>query len=434
MPTELPSIDGLGNAAESKPASSENEHAEATLVPSATAHSTVPGPQACDVFRRRVERSLSVETITTIAELKSHLPAWEELSLALLEPNLFYEPFQLLPALEYFGIGKEFRFVLIYGSDRSAPKRSPALVGFFPLERRRVCHGMPIKNLSLWGCVHCFLRTPLIHKAYVHEVMTEFFEWLQESGSAVIDFPMISGNGPFSQALIRQLHLRERPVWVHQYYNRALLRQDGDVDGYLRQVISGKKLTELRRQERRLGQCGALEYVELQPDGDVEYWLDTFMTLEASGWKARQGDSLASTASGREFFLSVAREAFRKTRLQMLAIHLDNRMIAMKCNFWAQPGSFAFKIAFDEQYSKYSPGVLLEIENIRRMYAAHKIQWMDSCANAEHPMIDGIWGERRTISSILAGTGRFPGGFATSVFPILRWLKHKVLGLGNRLR
>ena len=66
------------------------------------------------------------------------------------------------------------------------------------------------------------------------------------------------------------------------------------------------------------------------------------------------------------------------------------------------------KIAYDEAYARFSPGVLLELDNLD-LLARGDIDWMDSCAAENHPMIDSLWGERRTIVRVslpLAGTRR----------------------------
>jgi hypothetical protein len=60
-------------------------------------------------------------------------------------------------------------------------------------------------------------------------------------------------------------------------------------------------------------------------------------------------------------------------------------------------GAFSFKIAFDEALGRFSPGVLIEIANLRAVQGDARIGWMDSCAAPDHPMIDSLWAERRTI-------------------------------------
>ena len=111
-------------------------------------------------------------------------------------------------------------------------------------------------------------------------------------------------------------------------------------------------------------------------------------------------------------------------RLMMLAARLDGQTIAEKCNFLAGAGAFAFKIAFDEAHAQSSPGVLLEIENIRRSHLSVGLEWMDSCSVADN-FINSLWLDRRTISTTLVATGRGPGGFLVSTLPLLRWLNRK---------
>src|SRR3546814_19977739 len=72
-------------------------------------------------------------------------------------------------------------------------------------------------------------------------------------------------------------------------------------------------------------------------------------------------------------------------------------------------GGFSFKIAFDETMSRFSPGVLIEIDNLRRVLNRDDLDWMDRCAAADHPMIHRLWGERRQTVQYrvaLRGVGR----------------------------
>jgi hypothetical protein len=60
------------------------------------------------------------------------------------------------------------------------------------------------------------------------------------------------------------------------------------------------------------------------------------------------------------------------------------------------PGAFTFKIAFDEDFARFSPGVLLQLEYLK-VLDRDDIGWTDSCAVEDHPMINSLWKERRTI-------------------------------------
>ena len=110
----------------------------------------------------------------------------------------------------------------------------------------------------------------------------------------------------------------------------------------------------------------------------------------------------------------------------MLSLELDGQRVAQKCNFLAGDGSFAFKIAYDEDYAHYSPGLLLEVENIRHIHASPEVKWMDSCAVPAHFMINRLWLDRRTIQTVLIPTGKRPGELIVSLMPLIRWINRKV--------
>jgi hypothetical protein len=174
-----------------------------------------------------------------------------------------------------------------------------------------------------------------------------------------------------------------------------------------------------------LSEVGRLDYDEIAPNADASVWIEEFLQLESSGWKGREGSAMNSNEPDRCFFKAITTEAFRRERLEMIALRLEGRPIAYKCNFLAGRASFTFKIAFDENYSQFSPGMLLEIENVRRLHAQSKIEWVDSCADPGNFMFNRLWLGRRTIQNVLVSTGKAPGDLFVSASPLFSWINHK---------
>ncbi|MGH7339998.1 MAG: hypothetical protein ACREKH_05860, partial [Candidatus Rokuibacteriota bacterium] len=81
---------------------------------------------------------------------------------------------------------------------------------------------------------------------------------------------------------------------------------------------------------------------------------------------------------------------------------------------------------FDEAYRAFSPGFLLEVENVRRLHRRAGLRWMDSCADAQHAMINRLWPGRRTMATVLFATGRAPGDLLVSLMPLLQWGRRKL--------
>ncbi len=391
-----------------------------------------PGsPRQADEARSARLR-FSVVVVEDPAALTEYVAAWQALADSALEPNVFYEPWMLVPAIQAFGGGGDLRFVFVQAFDPANPAAPPILCGFFPLERKRRYGGLamplPFTSLALWKHPFCYLCTPLLRAEYASECLAAFFDWLAAGshGSTLLEFGFTAGDGPFWQALGDHIERHAKPYYVSVSFLRALFRSTGDTEAYLRASVPSSRMRELRRHERRLADAGPLEYRALEPGDDVDAWIGEFLHVESISWKGKGGRALVLDAFSREYFETIAKAAYRRGQLMMLALRLDGRAIAHKCNFVSGAGSFAFKIAFDEAHARHSPGVLLELENIRLLHARPQIRWMDSCADASHPMLDRLWPGRRTIQNVVVGTGRPLGDWVVAAIPLLRLLKRKL--------
>ena len=364
-----------------------------------------------------------VEVVESAAALESHRAAWQALAQNALEPNAFYEPWMLLPAIEAFAAKQQLLFALVYRKDPARPKGPPRLCGFFPFEARRRFKRVPLRVLYLWRHLHCFLCTPLLEKEHAREALETMLAWARKDarGAGLLDFPLVHGDGPFQRLLVELVNEQKCSAFTEECYHRALIERGPDFEGYLALSMSGGNRKELRRQRRRLTELGRFEARTLQDD--VESWIEHFLTLEAQGWKGDEKTALGSSAAERAYFAAIARAAFERKQLAMLGLFLDDRPIALKCNFLSGDGGFAFKIAYDESFAKYSPGVQLELDNIQFLHEHKTLRWMDSCAVAKHFMINRLWRERRAIQSVLLSTGRVSSDLLVGSLPLLRTVK-----------
>ena len=375
-------------------------------------------------------------------QLHSHVAAWEDLAAHATEPNVFYEPWHLLPALRVFG-DSHFRFVLVYQPQKGS--KAPLLCGFFPLQRKRRYKGLPFRTLALWKHDYAHLCSPLIRSGYEKPCLEALLDWLQrESGAALFAGVETRADGPFHRHWLEVLYQRGALGFTDELYSRALLEPRNNVspnaDEYLRESLSRKRRKELKRLENRLGEMGQLTYEVLENQANAAPWIEQFLALEASGWKGRAGTAFANEESHRQFFRDIAMEAFHRGRLMMLALKLNGNPLAMKFNLLSGDGAFACKIAFDEEYARFSPGVLLELDNIRRLHEDEnslpwsKACWMDSCAIPDHFMINRLWTERRLIQNFVLSTGHFSGDLVVSLLPLLRLANRTARDTSRKLR
>jgi CelD/BcsL family acetyltransferase involved in cellulose biosynthesis len=370
------------------------------------------------------DTDLQFVVVRDLAGLKLHLPAWEDLSVHAMEPNPFYEPFMLLPALDVFGRQSALQFVFIY----TARRGHRVLLALLPMERASRYRGLPLAHSRLWMHRHCYLCTPLIRRGQARRCLSGYLDWLSTHDTgAVIEWRNVNGDGAFLTAFDEVL-ADTHHAYVPYEFKRALLRPRRDSDSLLKETHSRKARHELRRLERRLAEIGALEYRELQNRDHAAQWIDAFLELERRGWKGKRGSALACRDADRHFFTQWASEAARRGRLMMLALAVGGRTVAMKCNVLAGSGAYAFKITYDEDYARYSPGVLLEMENIRRFHTRGDLQWMDSCADPANWMMNRIWPDRRRIATLVMPGSNFAGPLFVRALPLMRRLKRMGLG------
>jgi hypothetical protein len=59
------------------------------------------------------------------------------------------------------------------------------------------------------------------------------------------------------------------------------------------------------------------------------------------------------------------------------------------------------KIAYDEAFAKYSPGVMLVLDATERLIDKERLALIDSCAIPNHPMINNIWRDRLALCDVM---------------------------------
>jgi CelD/BcsL family acetyltransferase involved in cellulose biosynthesis len=322
---------------------------------------------------------------------------WQELSAGAVEANVFFEDWMLIPALEHLRGKERVRLVVARVSGK--------LAGLFPVEQRSAYKKLPLSHMRIWQHKHCFLCTPLIHREHVEPVVAAFCDWVASAPGVprLMLWNWIAGDGPV-HAAIRQEVRRRGWKSSDEGFARSVLvpgsaEARADSEAYLESVLSGGHRRDLRRLERRLAETGAFSYTTVTQEQELSGWIAEFLELEASGWKGRQKTALSCCEKDRAFFDRCVREAFRRGKLTTLEARLEGKPIASRCNFASGGEAFSFKIAFDEKHSKSRPGLLLEVEHVRRAFAS-SLARVDYCADPGHPMLDRMSTARKPITTI----------------------------------
>jgi len=324
--------------------------------------------------------------------------AWDALAACACEPNPFLESWYLLPALRVLDPDARTR-ILLFEADGD-------LAGVLPLVSSRRYYTWPIPNLSSWTHPNAFLGAPLVAPGLERAFWRAVLGWADRNAGLALflHIPDLPLDGPTHRALRDVLAEQTRPAGLVHREERALLASDETPEAYFAASLSGKKRKELRRQFARLSELGEVTVDRSTDARDLGGWIADFLALEQAGWKGKAGSALACREDTAALFRLALSGAAQRGRLERLALRLDGKPIAMLASFLCPPGAFSYKTAFDESFARFSPGVLLQRKNLEVLNRPD-IAWSDSCASADHPMIDHIWRERRAIGRLSIAIG-----------------------------
>jgi CelD/BcsL family acetyltransferase involved in cellulose biosynthesis len=323
---------------------------------------------------------------------------WDHLATFASTPNPFFERWFLQPALEALDPQRRIKLLRV--------ERAGELIGLLPVERAGQYSRWPIPHLASWLHPNCFLGAPLVQHgeeaAFWQALLTRADD--RASSALFLHLAAMPLDTRLADALFATCAAQRRRIALVRREERAMLSARMAPADYLVHALPGKKRKELRRQQARLAELGTVATVRQDDATDVHEWINQFLSLEARGWKGREGSALAAAPGTAALFRHALTEAAVRGKLERLSLTLDGRPIAMLANFLCPPGAFSFKTAFDEDYARFSPGVLLQLENLA-ILDRQSIDWTDSCAASDHPMIDSLWEERRPVGRLSIAIG-----------------------------
>jgi CelD/BcsL family acetyltransferase involved in cellulose biosynthesis len=326
-----------------------------------------------------------------LAELAPVAKPWRALAACALEPNVFYEPAFALAAQP--ALGRDVGAGLVWS--RETP---PRLLGFFPARIERHRWGVRLPVLVGWTHAYGPLGTPLIDRQAGDAVMGAWFDHLATHAQLpkLVLLPYLP-EGPVALAIAAAV---ARRGWSASFarHRRALLEPKGDHARYLEHSIASKKRKELRRQQRRLRDASDVVRSSTGEPCEIDVALGDFFALEAAGWKGRAGTAARADAQIREFLKTAVRALAAEGKARVDRLIVGVKPIAAIVTLRSGAGAWCWKTAYDEAFSRASPGVQLLLDVTQTLLDDDTITRSDSCAGPDHPMIDHIWRERLALS------------------------------------
>jgi len=340
------------------------------------------------------------------------------------EPNVFYEPAFMLAAAPVFGAGVGATLV------RTSTGR---LAGVFPARRERPQGGL-LPMLTGWTHPFAPLGVPLVDRDDPQGVITAWLDRLAHDPQtpALLLMPYLPEKGAFAAALDAVLAQKRQASAAFGHHERALLDPGSERTGYIDRAMSAGRRKELRRQRRRLEDVAPVSFASACNPDDVAAALQDFLVLEASGWKGAAGTAIVDDPALKTFVQSAVTGLAAQGHARVDRLLLDGRAVTATVTLQSGDTAWCWKIAYNEGLARFSPGVQLICELTERLMADTKVARVDSCAAAEHPMIDHIWRERLAVSDRLIAVRRSVMPFALACR--IERLRRDAIAAAKRLR
>jgi hypothetical protein len=320
---------------------------------------------------------------------------WRELEARAIEPCMYLSPDFVLPAARHLDPELEIVAILVEkkldaGSRIiAAGVFNEALHGRYP--RRRIVRS--------YMSTHTYLSGVLLDKDFSQQGLSELYEAIFEAfpDCDLCEFmcrPASSGVTAVEAAACKSAGIYWQRCGTER---RPILDLGEDGQSYLEASFSKATRKGVGRKKRQLDKLGGYSWSLERKVGEQD--IETFLRLEDTGWKHEERCSMLSRENEASFFRDMARRFSADGRMRIGAVAIGDRTIASNVNLLSGDLGFAFKLAWDAQYHRYSPGLINEYELILNAKAELPgIRYIDSGA-MEGSFMDRLWKESRTLET-----------------------------------
>jgi hypothetical protein len=205
--------------------------------------------------------------------------------------------------------------------------------------------------------------------------------------------------------------LKEHAVHFHvlSAWERAGLKTDVSFEDWLQVNFDHKRRKEMKRLRSRLSELGVLKTQRCVKSSELSGYIEDFLKLEAAGWKGGRGTALAQDKAMTGALREGLAALFDIGKLRFWRIILDGKAIACLFAFVEAGRATLGKIAHDEAFAKFSPGVMVILDATADFFADGDVHVADANAIPGHPMIDRIWRDRLPMANVMVGGASVSG-------------------------
>ncbi|SEG05923.1 GNAT family N-acetyltransferase [Bosea lathyri] len=349
-------------------------------------------------------------------------PAFAELARHALEPNPHMAPAAVAAAMLLVPEAE----IVILTAWLSEALGSERLIGVWVLRRQRDWRsGFAAVLVSPLLPLYEVSSIPVLDRDHADDVAQAMLRYLLASGDLpkTLALPLLPIEGAGFTTLAEACRVTASRLRTYETWARpVMLAQPGDdTERYLRRAL-GSSYKKRMQQFRAIARNGAVTLRRRRGDAARDA-LETFLNLEAAGWKGKEGTAIACLPADAAYFRELVMRFAREDALQVDALLLDEQPIAMGLLIESAGTRHFLKIAYDETQSRYSPGRALTVAMIQADFAGTPATFFDSGAGDGVDAGTYVWGERRTMANAIIGLGSARPGPAQMAARARQWLR-----------
>jgi CelD/BcsL family acetyltransferase involved in cellulose biosynthesis len=356
-----------------------------------------PAVRAGAILQRASQNSAIETEIADAVQLASLRAAWNDLLTRADAPNVFMDP-ALVAVAAAIEPDARHRALLAW---RSAGGQRQ-LVGVWSVAVGRARRSMlPLRVLTIPPYVHGYLATPVVDRDSLDETIDAMLDCIAADSQMpkIVALDTMGAEGPTYDALMRVLERRGSAACVFEAAQRPKLASTLDGKAYLEKALSSSSRKKIRQHRRKLSEKGALTSVVASEPAAVRAALDQFLTMEASGWKGREGTALLSDEAEAAFMRGAIAALAEHGCASLHSLYLDGKPVSMQIVVRAGAAAFTWKTAYDETLRDFSPGMLLFEDYTTAFLADKSIAFVDSCSYDDSGYM-AAWGERQAVADL----------------------------------
>jgi len=359
------------------------------------------GNERPETARRQADVDYATRRVLFAEAEPALLREWEALAADPLHPNPFYTPAALEALLAADPSARDrLQLICLHLADGRGEGR---LFGLLPSIWRGTRIGWR-RGGANYTSPYLPCGTPLIARDAPPGWAASLIRALGNGAEPVL-LRHVPLSGPIGDALLTALREVGATWRALDAFARPVATPAQSYEAFIHRAYGRSRRKGLKRLRNALSNNATLTVESRTDPQGCAAATQSFLALEAGGWKGTSGTALAQKDATRTMLARLFRPDLPPGSRRVDQLLLDGRPIAISMSLVQDGAAFLWKTAYDEALRRHAPGIVLEDAIVQALHAEAALRGLDSCTLAASPLQD-LYDERLEIADLVIAPGR----------------------------